>query len=67
MSHNKDLFAGEKYKVHKVVKEDTLSYGAVVNDTELATCLSYLLARDKYSMYEVIKRELKDTLQVQEQ
>lgn len=64
VTHNKDLFPYVKYKVHTVIKEDSLSYGAVVNDKALASCLSYLLARDKYSVYEVIQKQLKDPLKV---
>ena len=53
------------YKVHSLVKADTLSYGAVVNDATLASCLSSLLARDKYSVYELIQKQLKDPIEVQ--
>ena len=62
--YTETLFPNSEFKTDEIVKEDTLSYGALVNDTYLAKCFRTLIAEDKYLLYDVIRKELNQTLKV---
>lgn len=62
--HTETLFPRSKFKIDEVLKEETLSYGAMVNDSFLAQCFSKLIAEDKYLIYDFTKKELNKTLKV---
>jgi len=58
------LFPNSEFKTDQIVKEDTLSYGAVVNDSHLEKCFRNLIAEDKYLLYDFTRTELTKTLKV---
>lgn len=60
--YTETLFPRSKFKIDEVLKEETLSYGAMVNDSFLAQCFSKLIAEDKYLIYDFTKKELNKTL-----
>lgn len=62
--YTETLFPRSKFKIDEVLKEETLSYGAMVNDSFLAQCFSKLIAEDKYLIYDFTKKELNKTLKV---
>lgn len=47
---------------YRTLKVDTLSYGAVVNDSHLEKCFRNLIAEDKYLLYDFTRKELTKTL-----
>jgi len=63
ISHYTDsLFPNSEFKTDQILKEDTLSYGAVVNDSHLLECFRNLIAEDKYLLYDLTRKELTKTL-----
>lgn len=65
ISHYTDsLFPNSEFKTDQIVKENTLSYGAVVNDSHLLKCFRNLIAEDKYLLYDFTRKELTKTLKV---
>jgi len=60
--YTETLFPSSEFKTDEIIKEETLSYGAVVNDTYLAKCFRGLIAEDKYLLYDFIRKELTKTL-----
>jgi len=56
------LFPNSEFKTDQILKEDTLSYGAVVNDSHLEKCFRNLIAEDKYLLYDFTRKELTKTL-----
>ncbi|XP_078348134.1 uncharacterized protein LOC144633195 isoform X1 [Oculina patagonica] len=63
ISHYTDtLFPNTEFKTDAILKEETLSYGAVVNDSYLARCFRNLIAEDKYLLYDFTRHELTKTL-----
>lgn len=60
--YTETLFPRSKFKIDDVLKEETLSYGAMVNDSFLAQCFNKLIAEDKYLIYDFTKKELNKTL-----
>ena len=65
ISHYTDsLFPNSEFKTDQILKEDTLSYGAVVNDSHLEKCFRNLIAEDKYLLYDFTRKELTKTLKV---
>ena len=58
------LFPNSEFKTDQIIKEDTLSYGAVVNDSHLEKCFRNLIAEDKYLLYDSTRKELTKTLKV---
>lgn len=65
ISHYTDtLFPDSKFKTDEIIKVESLSYGAVVNDTYLRKCFRRLIAEDKYLLYDFTRNELTKTLKV---
>lgn len=65
ISHYTDsLFPSSEFKTDAILKEETLSYGAMVNDSYLAKCFRKLIAEDKYLLYDFTRHELTKTLKV---
>lgn len=65
ISHYTDsLFPNSEFKTDQILKVDTLSYGAVVNDSHLEKCFRNLIAEDKYLLYDFTRKELTKTLKV---
>ena len=62
--YTETLFPSREFKTDEIIKEETLSYGAVVNDTNLGKCFRSLIAEDKYLLYDFIRKELTKTLKV---
>ena len=62
--YTETLFPSSEFKTDQIIKEVTLSYGAVVNDTYLEKCFRNLIAEDKYLLYDFIRKELTKTLKV---
>lgn len=63
ISHYTDsLFPNSEFKTDQILKVDTLSYGAVVNDSHLEKCFRNLIAEDKYLLYDFTRKELTKTL-----
>ena len=58
------LFPNTEFKTDAILKQETLSYGAVVNDSYLAKCFRNLIAEDKYLLYDFTRHELTKTLKV---
>ena len=62
--YTETLFPSSEFKTDEVLKEDTLSYGAMVNDSYLVKCFRNLIAEDKYLIYDFTRKELNKTLKV---
>ena len=62
--YTETLFPDSKFKTDEIIKVESLSYGAVVNDTYLRKCFRRLIAEDKYLLYDFTRNELTKTLKV---
>ncbi|CAH3136821.1 unnamed protein product [Porites lobata] len=60
--YTETLFPDSKFKTDEIIKVESLSYGAVVNDTYLRKCFRRLIAEDKYLLYDFTRNELTKTL-----
>ena len=58
------LFPSNEFKTDEILKEERLSYGAVVNDSYLAKCFRNLITEDKFLLYDFTRKELTKTLKV---
>lgn len=62
--YTETLFPNSEFKTDEILKDETLSYGAVVNDSYLVTCFRNLIAEDKFMLYDFTRKELTKTLKV---
>lgn len=64
ISYYKDRLPDSKYKVQEVIRQDTLEYGAFVNDSNLAACLKQARYADEAIIYEMVELTLSKSLAV---
>lgn len=64
ISHYKNLFPDELFKVDQVLSQDKMAYGAVINDSNLNDCFKEVLKYDRFIVYNFIRSELQRTMRV---
>lgn len=64
ISYYKERLPDSKYKVQEVIRQDSLEYGAFVNDSDLAACLKQVRYAEESIIYELVELTLSKSLAV---